>query len=447
MPCDNQISTQDLINAKEDATTLGEVATSRTGAESVGALIDTSTNRFSETTDTVKGRLKKMGFAVPIAYAGGVLFTTNDDVKTVSRPDDVTPTNSIQYAPFPDQLPFTTSGTWLGDDDARFFVVQDTGFSVINPEDFNAAGDGVTNDTVPFADIEATTESSLVDLRGLTYLVDAIPSGKSYLNGFFKVGVITTPAYGLRYNGKVEIAGLQPARLSESSLRIAPGYCSDGAGTPSTTFILNSRIDTDLTTTGLNALDTGVMVVGEQYFPYIVQNPSTGEVGVVISKEISTGAVTLPAGFTKLRKLPFGFIWLAAGILPEGIAAFHLTGWPDAQVEYTDMDDSAPWEVLLEGASTILATVDCTSLVPDNARQVSFHCELESTGSAGAAYLRTAGSGGNGKPVGFVSSTVGDKSYGEFSMRVTSARTISYKTAAGTKLTLRIAGYSMTEQS
>ena len=117
MTCENQITPQNLIDAKTDATTLGEVATSRAGAESGGALIDQSINRFGEATDTVQGRLKKMGYAVPVVYAAGISFTANDHVKTIDEAGAI-------YAPLPSALPFTTSGTFTGDDDARFFAVQ-----------------------------------------------------------------------------------------------------------------------------------------------------------------------------------------------------------------------------------------------------------------------------------------------------------------------------------
>ena len=321
-----------------------------------------------------------------------------------------------------------------------------------DPRAWGAVGDGSTLDDGAFTDIESLGSEFIIDLNGLTYAVSSIPSLKSYTNGFFKVGSLTSPSYGLRYNGKIELAGMQPARLNETTLRMQPGYCSDGATTPTTTIIVDSRIDMDLTTVGLNGMDVGSGVVGEDYFVYAIKNISTAESGFVLSKEISTTLVTLPAGFTRLRKLPFGFVWLAAdGPIPAGIPPFHLAGWPDAKIEYTDMDDNAPWEVLPnntdDGTSPTLTAFSCAGLVPDNARQVLFHCELESLGSAGAAHLRTSGSGGNGKPVGFVSDTVGNKSYGEFTMRVTSTRNISYKTEPGTKLTVRVAGYSMTEQS
>jgi len=85
--------------------------------DAVNTQSDTWQDRLAITRDTVNGRIKRMGYAVPITYAGGELFTVNDNVKTVDE-------SGVVYAPLPSALPFTTSGTWGGDDDTRFFVVQ-----------------------------------------------------------------------------------------------------------------------------------------------------------------------------------------------------------------------------------------------------------------------------------------------------------------------------------
>jgi hypothetical protein len=83
----------------------------------VNAQLDTWVDRLAVTRDTVTGRLKKMGYAVPVDYASSIVFGVNDNVKTVDE-------GGIVYAPLPSALPFTTSGTFVGDDDARFFVIQ-----------------------------------------------------------------------------------------------------------------------------------------------------------------------------------------------------------------------------------------------------------------------------------------------------------------------------------
>ena len=92
--------------------------------------VDTFVDANGITRDTVTGRIKKMGYATPIAYAGAIVFAVDDTVKTVEEA-------GVVYAPFPSALPFTTSGTFIGDDDARFFVVQITNalVSAIEPYD------------------------------------------------------------------------------------------------------------------------------------------------------------------------------------------------------------------------------------------------------------------------------------------------------------------------
>lgn len=105
------VSIQQLIDAGLDATTLAQVAMSDGFAD------DTTTNRDGVTIDTVQGRLKKLGYEVPVIYAVAISFTANDRTKTIDR-------SGVIYAPLPSELPFTTSGTWVGDDEDKFFVIQ-----------------------------------------------------------------------------------------------------------------------------------------------------------------------------------------------------------------------------------------------------------------------------------------------------------------------------------
>jgi len=107
MSCDNQISTQDLINAKTDAVTLGEIATSHKGAAHSGALITQSTNRFGGVTDTVQGRLNKLVviFDNPIRDWSSSLLVS--DLRAHRYPA----TNGDIYIPLK-PLPFTTGATF-----------------------------------------------------------------------------------------------------------------------------------------------------------------------------------------------------------------------------------------------------------------------------------------------------------------------------------------------
>lgn len=111
MACSDQISTQDLINAKDDAITLGEVATSRAGAASSGTPIAQSTNRFGETTDTIQGRLNKLGvlYDDPIKDWSASLLVS--DLRAHRYPAG---TGDIYIPTKP--LPFTTGGSFNSDD-------------------------------------------------------------------------------------------------------------------------------------------------------------------------------------------------------------------------------------------------------------------------------------------------------------------------------------------
>lgn len=70
------------------------------------------------------------------------------------------------------------------------FINDDSKAHNLSPLGFGAVGDGVTNDSAAFAQIEALGLVS-VDLGGLTYLVDEMPFLASYKNGFFLVSGIT----------------------------------------------------------------------------------------------------------------------------------------------------------------------------------------------------------------------------------------------------------------
>ena len=108
------ITPTDFDNAEIDLQTTSIVSNSKTLS---GAPADSTLTRLGDTVDTLNGRLKKLGYTPPIAYAASISFGALDNVKTIEEA-------GVIYAPKPSALPFTTSGTFVGDDDARFFVVQ-----------------------------------------------------------------------------------------------------------------------------------------------------------------------------------------------------------------------------------------------------------------------------------------------------------------------------------
>lgn len=110
MACDpsTTISSAELSDLKKDITTIDTV---------VESSLDTTVTKDGKTINTLSGQLKLLGFIPPLVYTSGIVFTTSDTTKTVVEA-------GVVYYPNPAALPFTTSGTFIGDDDARFFVVQ-----------------------------------------------------------------------------------------------------------------------------------------------------------------------------------------------------------------------------------------------------------------------------------------------------------------------------------
>ncbi|MCP4984688.1 MAG: right-handed parallel beta-helix repeat-containing protein [Colwellia sp.] len=77
------------------------------------------------TRDTIAGRIKKMGYEVPLTYTGGIVFAVDDNVKTVEE-------SGVVYAAKPSVLPFTTDGTFANDA-AKFFAIQFPEVETVKP--------------------------------------------------------------------------------------------------------------------------------------------------------------------------------------------------------------------------------------------------------------------------------------------------------------------------
>lgn len=65
---------------------------------------------------------------------------------------------------------------------------------LIKMSDYGAVGDGVTDDSSPFALVESKYTNKIIDLQGLTYVVNSLPFKNKYTNGKFNVGGTLTDA-------------------------------------------------------------------------------------------------------------------------------------------------------------------------------------------------------------------------------------------------------------
>lgn len=234
------------------------------------------------------------------------------------------------------------------------------------------------------------------------------------------------------------LSGLEPDKLSTNVLNINPGSCVDSSS--SGIFSSNAVIAVDMSTVGANGLDAGVPVDGTGYFPYMIANNVSGALACVISASIIYGGVTVPAGYTMVRKLPFGFVYNSVW---DGIPDFHLTHWPMPFIRLTGSEETSTWRALSAGTAATWTDVSLAGFMPDNARIVYLGCRTTSVGSPGFAAIHVLGSQTAGWSVG--NPAVGLFTYNELWQRVTSGRKLQYQVTGGAALSLYVLGYGMTE--
>ena len=149
------ISLQELRDAKEDARDLGDALNKK----------QIVVPRYGNPFNSLPLELDNLSKAIQIALAAGAGANG-----------------------WTDWLIQTWSGRTQGDKNKE----------LVSAQDFGATGDGVTNDTQSFIDLEAFYQGRIIDLLGKTYLVDKPPIKNNYLNGYFKVAGEAIPSIGIQ---------------------------------------------------------------------------------------------------------------------------------------------------------------------------------------------------------------------------------------------------------
>lgn len=99
-------------------------------------------------------------------------------------------------------------------------TAEDKSRDLVTTRDYGAKGDGVTNDTQAFIDLEAIYQGRNIDLLGKTYLVDKAPSKNQYVNGQFKINNQTSKSNGSRNDE----SGFTPISIKQGEQSAALRY-------------------------------------------------------------------------------------------------------------------------------------------------------------------------------------------------------------------------------
>lgn len=236
-----------------------------------------------------------------------------------------------------------------------------------------------------------------------------------------------------------KITGLQPQRVDQDRVRVTHGTCTDHDAEDTITIRPGIPIDIDLKSLikGLGALDRGTVTPGVTYYIYVLKNPITGICGALASRSSTPSGVSKPPGFTRIRKLPWGFVYTASGIRKHLI-----TNWPSPFTQFVDLIP-----VVSSGATnSAWFTVDCSPFVPANATKVFLQCSITGYGAVGTTSTEGVYTSGNILTSAIVPST--QQAPGN-SMQIwlplTSNRTFAYSVGDYSAITISIVGYQQTE--
>lgn len=194
------------------------------------------------------------------------------------------------------------------------------------------------------------------------------------------------------------------------------------------------NIEMDIRNVGLNGLDVGTPVDGEDYFIYLIKETTTNELEAVFSKQISMSLVVVPTGYVMFRKLNWGFVFDVArwgGIIPHHISI------DNNEVVFTSPENTPAYSPCYNFVGLGWTAIDLSAWMPDNARLAKLLFTVKSNSGSGSVKYKVMGV--NGLEI-FQGSCVLD-------LVTRSNHVIYVKTIGDAVLDLTQLGYTMTEAS
>lgn len=198
-----------------------------------------------------------------------------------------------------------------------------------------------------------------------------------------------------------------------------------------------------LAVAGANGLDTGAEASNTWYYLYVIGNPTTGATAGLwsVTNESVSGSVTLPAGYTKKRQLPFA----ARNDASSNLIPFYIENWGMYPTVYWDVnfpnsstEAVGETKILDNGAAAAFTSVSAASFVPPIAR-IAILMATQAT-SATISYFRAAGSS---LTSGTTVRGYDEEVFPQFTVPTSSAQAIEYKTTS-TRLDVCVKGFTVT---
>ena len=295
------VTVERLVNADLDVTTIEQVTMND------GYVDDTTTNRDGVTIDTLEGRLKRLGWEVDIPYAGGISFAVNDRVKTVNEGGNI-------YSPKVNELPFTTSGAWVGDDDARFQPVQLSQVPVDGVDTVN-----IVNEAVTLPKLDASLQSSIAQISTNTGNIStnagniSTNTGNIATNTASIASIEASPIDGY-------IFGIDTSSSDGDTVDITVGKCADSTGAEIIDVAAQSADIKNRISAGGNLAGSAAPAINSTYFMFVVSEADGSEPRIAFDLLITAGDAlsewSTETGNTYTLYRLIGFAVLGNDILP-----------------------------------------------------------------------------------------------------------------------------------
>lgn len=224
------------------------------------------------------------------------------------------------------------------------------------------------------------------------------------------------------------------ATTPNTKLNVAAGSCLDSTGTFQ--MVNSAAIVINGATTGLNALDTGVLVLSTVYAVYLVSDPVTQQVtGAMISTSL-TGPL-----------MPFGYsAWALVGYIATDASVHFLKGYwsDDDSARRLFLFDAPQATAVTAGAATAYAGVALTKWVPAVANTLAV-INTSFVPAAAARLLSMQGGSSTGDQIivsGQVAAVVMTQQVNLLSQLVATVPTVNYKVSnADSNVAVNVAGY------